>query len=153
MNEKTSILNKIIAWFEKLSTLTKAIISIGTVVTVFSGYMAVHDKKVINRYEEIVEQESVKNQLKEVEEQLGYVIRFQIRDSIRTRRDNEKYNQKIDSLTRITGTLINVNSNLKEYMIETVPTKQEVLRIVKIFENKKINWYDTLDTKILIRKK
>ena len=147
------MIDRIKIWFEGLSAFTKVLTSVIAIVGTFTIYMARHDKKVINRYEEIVEQESVKNQLKDVEEQLGYVIRFQIRDSIRTRRDNEKYNQKIDSLTRITGTLINVNSNLKEYMIETVPTKQEVLRIVKIFENKKINWYDTLDTKILIRKK
>ena len=133
MEDQSSILSKITLWFEKLSALPKAIISIIAIVGTFSGYMTIHDKKVINRYDERNEQLQVKNQVTQI-------LKFQLRDSVLKIADN----RKIDSLIGVFGTgmqsidaLKRSNENLKAYLIKNAVTKQDVLEVVRIFDEKK----------------
>lgn len=127
------MLEKITIWFDKLSTSVKALISIGTAVTVISGFLALHDAKVIKGYKDELSKQTAVSSLRSLQ-------MYQIRDSIGKR----QIIFRIDSLINITSSLssdINsrkeVDENLKKWFIENAATKADILRIIEVFNEKK----------------
>jgi hypothetical protein len=127
------MIEKITIWFDKLSSLSKAVISVIAVFTAVSGYMTLHDKKVIERYESVNEQA-------ETRIILNRIVRGQERDSIyrmEAQRRDDSMRVGLSLIRAEVSGLKTSNTNLKLWLIENASTKDDVLNILNIFIDEK----------------
>jgi len=146
--------DKIKVWFDQLGSLTKMALTVGSAVGIITGYLTIHDNKVISRYDKANEQKEIKVDLKKI-------MDAQARDTIARIINNKRVGQQIDSLiavinglTESVTTLKSTNNNLENWLINNASTKDDVLNIIDIFKKKSFEFYDSLykknDVKIKI---
>jgi len=156
MDEKISLVKSLTDWFERLAALPKAIISIVAIAGTISGYMALHDKKVVDRVVDMYEAkdnwEQVKAKLNDIEDKM--VIKSELKifaDSIDEY--NARIEDKVNEVIKSQNALRESHVKLVDLQIKEKDVWRELLNgiewVVSPIENKKT---DNVDFQIKMRK-